>query len=139
MCDHGLTRTGQTSLSGIITDRKNEIEFGAPGLANSSQFLLRAAQDWHVGGLQLLEGLGRTVPAARLPALYALKLGLPFKFRSAPAMIERAELPVHKNKTLYCPCTTILLKYSGLHPYTSARLMRQISNNANLGLVRHNI
>jgi hypothetical protein len=38
------------------------------------------------------------------PALYAVKVGLPFLFRMASAIIERAEFPVHKNKTLYCAC-----------------------------------
>ena len=43
---------------------------------------------------------GRTFPVGKLPALYAEKLGLPLWFMMASAMMERAEFPVHRNKTL---------------------------------------
>jgi hypothetical protein len=43
---------------------------------------------------------GRTTPDGWLPALYAVKFGIPLRFMIASAMIERAEFPVHKNNTL---------------------------------------
>ena len=43
---------------------------------------------------------GRTRPAGWLPALKAVKFGAPFRFMMASAMMDRAEFPVHKNRTL---------------------------------------
>src|SRR6266508_2585671 len=45
---------------------------------------------------------GRTTPEGWLPALNALKTERPLKFRMASAMIDRAELPVQRKRTLYC-------------------------------------
>ena len=42
------------------------------------------------------------MPEGWLPALYALNEFLPLKFKSASAMMDRAEFPVHKKRTLYC-------------------------------------
>ena len=43
---------------------------------------------------------GIAFPLGWLPALKALKFSLPLKFSIASAMIERAELPVHRKRTL---------------------------------------
>jgi hypothetical protein len=43
---------------------------------------------------------GRTFPVGRLPALKAVKIGLPLRFMIASAMIDRAEFPVQRKSTL---------------------------------------
>ncbi len=67
---------------------------------------------------------GRTEPDGWLPALYAVKFGQPLWFMRASAMIERAEFPVHRNKTLKCPGNGILLVAAGWPAAWLLRLYR---------------
>jgi hypothetical protein len=43
---------------------------------------------------------GRTLPEGWLPALYAWNRPAPLQFKIPSARIDRAELPVQRNKTL---------------------------------------
>ena len=47
-------------------------------------------------------------PAGRLPALYAVKLEVFLLFMMASAMMDRAELPVQMNSTLWMLVDTIV-------------------------------
>jgi len=73
---------------------------GAPGAANSSHDLLRKPSVSMPADSICLSASGRGAPEGRLPALYAVKAPFPRWFRIASAMIERAEFPVQRNRTL---------------------------------------
>jgi len=98
-------QTGQTSFAALSHTVKTKSIFGAVGFANSSQLLLRKSTVGSFAVSSIFSALGFTRPAGWLPALYAIKFGFPFWLRMASARIERAELPVQRNKTLYRPCT----------------------------------
>ena len=101
MGGHGWPgQTGHTSFAALSQTVKTKLRFGAPGFANSSQLLLRSPP-WAGEPLRVASApRDEQIPAGWLPALYAMKLGRPLRFRMASAMIERAELPVHRNSTL---------------------------------------
>src|SRR5208282_1053882 len=91
---------GHTSFAALSQTVKTKFIFGAPGFANSSQLLLRAPSAGIPASCNCFSASGRTFPVGRLPALKVVKFGLPFQFRIASAMIERAELPVQRKSTL---------------------------------------
>src|SRR5215469_17200492 len=95
-------QTGQTSFAALSQTVKTKSSLGESGFANSSQGLLRAPQAGIRAASSCRRASGLTVPLGWLPALKALKFGLPLMFRRASAMIERAELPVQRKSTLYC-------------------------------------
>src|SRR3984885_4462499 len=96
-------QTGHTSFAALSQTVKTKSKCGASGLANSSQFLLRSPPVGRCAISSWRSAAGCTAPFARLPALYAVKFGKPFRLSIASAMIERAEFPVQRNKTLKCP------------------------------------
>jgi hypothetical protein len=73
---------------------------GALADANSLQLLLRKPCDGTRAASSCRSASGRTRPDGWLPALNARKPGDPLWFVMASAMIERAELAVHKKSTL---------------------------------------
>jgi hypothetical protein len=76
---------------------------GAPGNANSFHDLLRNPSVEIPAISSCFNASGRGVPVGLLPALYAVNVPPIFIarwFRIASARIDRAEFPVHKNKTL---------------------------------------
>src|SRR6266850_498225 len=73
---------------------------GAPGRENSFQSLLRSP--WVDRRFFSISSNARgfTLPVGWLPALKALNLLFPRALSIASAMMLRAELPVHRNRTL---------------------------------------
>jgi hypothetical protein len=96
----GPGHSGQVSLAALSQTVNTKSILGAPGRVNSSQLLLRRPLAGIPARASSLSASGRTVPEGCLPALKAVKAGLPLKLRMASAMIERAEFPVHRNSTL---------------------------------------
>src|SRR5260221_94438 len=92
---------GQISFAALSQTVKTKSIRGASAFANSSQLLLRRPSVEARASSICFSASGRTTPDGWLPALYAAKFGRPFRLRMASAMIDRAEFPVHRNKTLY--------------------------------------
>src|SRR6266404_1121542 len=93
-------QTGQISFAALSQTVKTKFIFGESGFANSSQLLLCKPAVGSFAASSVFSATGFTRPAGWLPALYAAKFGLPREFRITSARIERAEFPVHRNKTL---------------------------------------
>ena len=93
-------KMGQTSFAALSQTVKTKFNGGASGRENSSQGLLRRPLVGICAIVNCRRASGRMAPEGWLPALYAVKVGLPLKFRIASAMMERAEFPVHRNRTL---------------------------------------
>src|SRR6266700_3045409 len=93
-------QTGHISCAALSQTVKTKFMCGAVGPANSSQLLLRKSLVDKCATSISLSASGRTTPDGWLPALYAVKNGLPLPLRMASATIDRAEFPVHKNSTL---------------------------------------
>src|ERR1700722_20977806 len=91
---------GQTSLAALSQTVNTKFMVAAPGMENSSQLLLRAASTGRSASCNCLIASGRTLPEGELPALYAVKCGSRLPLRIASAIIDRAELPVQRNRTL---------------------------------------
>src|SRR5208283_4543600 len=91
---------GQTSAAALSQTVKTKFIRGAPGLANSSQLLLRRPATGKPATSSCFSASGLTRPVGWLPALKAWKLGLPRWFKIASARMERAEFPVQRNSTL---------------------------------------
>jgi hypothetical protein len=73
---------------------------------------------------------GRTVPEGWLPALNAVKSGVPFRLKMASAMIERAEFPVQRNRTLYRDMDSPFAQQPGLQHGATVGLVTSV-----LGLI----
>src|SRR6266704_2927292 len=110
--------TGHTSAAALSQTVNTKSIFGAPGFANSSQLLLRKPSVGRRAISTCLSASERTTPEGWLPALCPVKKGLPFPLRIASAMIERAEFPVHRKRTLYRPCIVVICqqKTTERHP-----------------------
>jgi hypothetical protein len=93
-------QTGHISWAALSQTVKTKWSWGASGFTNSSHDLLENPSVLSPAAAICLSASGRTMPAGWLPALYAVKLALPLQFMMASAMMDRAELPVHKNNTL---------------------------------------
>src|SRR3954452_13057825 len=93
-------QTGQASPAALSQTVKMKSNFGAPALANSSHDLERKPVTSKPRPLSSASVCGFTWPLGWLPALHARKRPAPTLFKIASAIIERAELPVHRNSTL---------------------------------------
>src|SRR5437016_2614346 len=80
-------QTGQTSLAALSQIVKTKWSGGAPGRENSSQALLRRASVGICATCNCRRASERTAPEGWLPALYAVNVGLPLKFKIASAMM----------------------------------------------------
>ena len=69
---------GQTSFAALSQTVKTKSIFGASGFANSSQLLLRKPSVDRFAAASVFSAAGFTRPVGWLPALYAVKFGLPF-------------------------------------------------------------
>jgi hypothetical protein len=87
-------------LAALSHTVKTKSSLGAPGPENSSQLLLRSPSIGICAASSRFSAYARTEPEGWLPALYAVNRGFPLKLRIASAMIERAEFPVQRNRTL---------------------------------------
>src|SRR6185312_2725434 len=93
-------QTGQASPAALSQTVKMKSKSGAPGLANSSHDLDRNSDTAKPRPRNSLRVLGFTSPLGWLPALQARNPGPPTLFKIASAIMDRAELPVHRNRTL---------------------------------------
>src|SRR5215469_14719560 len=125
-------QTGQTSFAALSQTVKTKSSLGESGFANSSQGLLRAPQAGIRADSSWRRASGLTVPLGWLPALNAVKFGLPLQFRMASAIIERAELPVQRKSTLKWLGITVsvLLLAAG---WSAARIRVRRFRGANKG------
>src|SRR5262245_48296092 len=85
------------ALSQTVNTKSTDV---APGVANSVHDFERNADVSCPRLSSSRIASGCTLPFGWLPALYARNFVAPILLRIASAMIERAELPVQRNKTL---------------------------------------
>src|SRR5487761_1976964 len=93
-------QTGQSSPAASSQTVNTKSRCGAPAAANSSQLLLRRPAVPRFCCCSSSIANGFTLPAGWLPALNPRKRPLPMPLRMASARMLRAELPVHRNRTL---------------------------------------
>src|SRR6201995_4896326 len=91
---------GQTSWAALSQTVKTKSVRGAVGRENSTQDLLRRPSTAMPAERSCRMAPGRTEPEGWLPALNAVKLPSDLWFRMASAMMDRAELPVQRKRTL---------------------------------------
>jgi hypothetical protein len=87
-------------LAALSQTVKTKSNWRDPGSENSFQALLRSPVVEICATSSCRSASGRTMPEGWLPALYAVNAGFRLEFSIASAMMERAEFPVHRNKTL---------------------------------------
>src|SRR5688500_17043827 len=92
---------GQGSPAAASQTVKRNSRSAAPGAANSSQLLDRSPSVGKPRSRRISIAMGWTSPLGKLPAENARKRPSPSRLSSASARIERAELPVHRNRTLW--------------------------------------
>ena len=98
---HGLSRPDRAGFLGrVVANREDELHSGAPRRENSSQLLLRKPVVEMPASLKLLQRFGTNRPRRMTSGAVAVKTGFPLWLRIASAMMERAEFPVHRNRTL---------------------------------------
>ena len=92
--------SGQASPAALSQTVKTKSSCGAPGAANSAQDFERSADD-------VVVELAQQIERARIDLSFGLAAGVkarnfprPARLRIASAMIERAELPVQRKRTL---------------------------------------
>src|SRR3984957_6353858 len=91
---------GHVSAAAVSQTVKTKSMTGAPGAANSSQLFDRKSSVRYLYLSSTLRAKGLTAPLGWLPAEKARKRPLPSFLRMLSARIERALLPVHRNRTL---------------------------------------
>jgi hypothetical protein len=92
-------QTGHTSPAALSQTVNTKSSAGAPGAANSSQFLLRSPSVGSRFFCSSSMAYELTRPAGWLPALCAMNCPLPSVFIRTSARIDRAELPVQRKST----------------------------------------
>ena len=93
--------TGQTSLAALSQTVKTKSSLGGAGQGEFVPGLAAQTAGRQMRHFELPQGLrSNRFPKDDFRRCKPVKLGWPLKFRMASAMIERAELPVHRNKTL---------------------------------------
>jgi hypothetical protein len=85
----------------MITHGEDEIEARAIEPANSSQLFDRKSSVSYFSSFSTSSVNGCTTPLGWLPALKPRNRPLPHRFMAHSAIMLRAELPVHRNRTLY--------------------------------------
>jgi len=101
----GLVRWYETHVrrrplgQGALAFLKTKSITGASGRAGSSQFLLRRPSVSIPFPRSASSAFRLTTPVGWLPAEKALNFPWPIRFSTASAMMLRAELPVHRNRT----------------------------------------
>src|SRR5690606_3551104 len=93
-------QTGQASPAALSQTVNTKSITGAPGWANSSQLFERKASVGYSKLPSTFKANGLTSPSGWLPAEKARKRPAPSLVRMLSARIERAELPVQRNRTL---------------------------------------
>ena len=87
-------------LGGVVAHGKHKIHRRSAGLRELVPVLLRASAVGRFAASSSSNASGRTLPEGWLPALQAVKRGLPQRFIMASAVIVRAEFAVHRKRTL---------------------------------------
>ncbi len=91
---------GHCSAAALSHTVKMKSICGAPGVASSSQLLLRSPSTPIPSARSASSAWGFTTPVGWLPAEKAWNRPLPMRFSTASAMMLRAEFPVHRKSTL---------------------------------------
>jgi hypothetical protein len=91
---------GHTSFAALSQTVITKSKCGASGFTNSSQLLLRKPVVGSLAFSICRSAVGWILPLGWLPALKAVKFGEPLLLRIASAMMDRAEFPVQRNRTL---------------------------------------
>ena len=101
MRGHRLTGPhGADFFGGVVTDREDEIERGGIGACKLLPALAAQALRGEMSGFQLLERRWVHSSCGMAACAVRFKVGAPLWLRMASAMMERAEFPVHRNRTL---------------------------------------
>jgi hypothetical protein len=90
---------GETSLAAFSQTVTTRFISGAPGLQTGPTFASRSLR-WQAGKLQLFQSFWPHYTGWKASRAVPVKCGLCFPFKIPSAMIDRAELPVQRNKTL---------------------------------------
>jgi hypothetical protein len=100
-----LTRPERADfLCGVVTDREDEIEFGCVGLCELVPTLASERVRPQMRILQLRDSLRSNYSRWAPPSTVGGDVRAALRFIIAWAMMERAEFPVRRNKTLWCSC-----------------------------------
>ena len=91
---------GADFIRGVVADREDEVDLGGVRPAELIPALAAIAGGRKMRLFQLSKRVRIDNARRWLPALYAVKFGRPRKFKIASAMIDRAEFPVQRNRTL---------------------------------------
>ena len=105
--------TGQTSAAALSQTVNTKSSLGASRRENSSHDFERNPSVGYLSWFNRSSAKGCTWPLGMLPALYSLNLPALKWLTTVSAMIERAELCVHRNKML----NGFLSVTSSLQPY----------------------
>ena len=101
MRSHGLARPHRANfLRRIVTDGEYEIEPGRVRLRKFVPALTAETFRRYPGGFKLAERFQANRSRGMASGAVGSELGRPLKLRIASAMTERAEFPVHRNRTL---------------------------------------
>ena len=102
MCGHRVARPDRAGPARhVVAHREDEIELRSIGGRKHVPVLAAQSPGRQLGLLQCLQGERINAPIGALPALYAENLPAPKWLRRRSAKMLRAELPVHRNRTLY--------------------------------------
>ena len=98
---HRLTGPdGANFLGRVITNCEHKIEFRRTGCGELIPILATCTVRGQVGNFKLMQRLWVNTSRGMTSRAVCSEVGRPFRFMIASAMMERAELPVHRNKTL---------------------------------------
>src|SRR5262249_27896417 len=103
--------TGQASAAALSQTVNTKSSCGAPGLLNSCQLFERKPLTSKFSLRRSSSAFGCTAPFGWLPAEKAQNFPPPSRFMMASAMIERAEFPVHRNKTFLMRGVVSVMSY----------------------------
>jgi hypothetical protein len=88
-------------LRRVVTHGNNEVHLWRTGAGKFVPALASCFPDWHVCQFQLLQRFWPNLACWMTTGIVREEVRLALWLRMASAMIDRAELPVHENSTLY--------------------------------------
>ncbi len=98
---HRLAWPDRTDLfSSVVTNGEDKIQLWRSWLGNLLPALAACPIGWQLGILQLLQRLGMNTSRRMTPGAVSCGVRETLLFMIASAMMERAEFPVQRNKTL---------------------------------------
>ena len=105
---HWLARPDRTNLfGGIVTNREYKIELRSARLSKLVPFLAPETIRVKVGLLKLAQCFRSNFSSGMTACAISSECRLAFMVEVASAIIDRAEFPVHRKRTLYRPCISV--------------------------------